>query len=544
MSSGDTLTANGVPNRSLLRRMIIPISLIAICGAIELVNWTTDFTSETLIPQFGESSKAVLGRGIVLIFGGLLLFWLLLTRQVRRRTKAVVFGLVALVAAGLAASIRSIENGGNNNLVIHWRWEPTRDQRLEAYQQAVQPRVDAASEPSSEVFALDTAAPQFTDFLGANRDGIVPGVRLVTDLAATKPREVWRRPVGESYAGFVIAGGLAVTIEQRGDQETIVAMDMVTGVDRWARGYEGYFQESLGGNGPRATPTIAGNEVFALGATGLLVSLDLATGQEKWKTNILTDAGAENIMWGMSGAPLVVDDLVIVNPGGADNAELVAYDRATGQKRWSSGQDKAGYSSPILTTLCDVRQVLIFDATGIAGHDLATGKSLWRYPFPTFNGINAGQPLVLPDNQVFISSGYDAGSVLLQIANSDEQWSADPLWKSRRMKCKMGSAIYHDGYLYGLDDGILTCLDAKTGTRQWKAGRYGHGQILLRNDVLVIMAEKGDLVLVALNPKEHVELSSMPALPGGKTWNAPALADNQLLLRNHFEAVLLELAVQ
>jgi outer membrane protein assembly factor BamB len=148
---------------------------------------------------------------------------------------------------------------------------------------------------------------------------------------------------------------------------------------------------------------------------------------------------------------------------------------------------------------------------------------------------------VIDQDRVFITAGYDAGSVMLQIKNENGQWTAEPLWQNKRLKCKMSSAVYLNGFLYGLDDGILACLNAQTGNRVWKSGRYGHGQILLRNDTLVIQAESGELVMVAADPERHRELTKIPVLPGDKTWNAPALIENWLLLRNHFEAVLLEL---
>lgn len=528
------MTEQPVRPASFLRRYFIPLGLIAVGVVVEIINWTTNITNEKLMPQFGSSAQTVLGRMFALLVVGLLLLWLLVTRQVGWRVKGIVFGLVALFSAGFALSIREIENTGNNHWVIRYRWQPTQDQRLSEYQQTV-----TSESPATD---LDPAAPRFTDFLGPRRDGVVPGGRLISDLRANPPREVWRRPVGGGYAGCVIAGGLAVSIEQRGDQETVVAYEMQTGRDRWTRAYPEHFQESLGGNGPRATPTISGNEVFALGATGILVSLDLATGNENWKVNILEDARAENITWGMSGAPLVTDNLVIVNPGGTDGRSVLAYDRITGQQKWAAGGSRAAYSSPVLAELSEVTQVLVFDASGVAGYDLNTGAELWRYDFATFNGINVAQPLVIPDDRVLITAGYDAGAVLLQIQQVDGRWSVEPIWKNKNMKCKMSSPVFYDGFLYGLDDGILACLDAATGKRRWKKGRYGHGQLLLRDDVLWIMAEDGSLVLVAADPKQHSELSRLPVLPGDKTWNAPALAGNQLLVRNHFEAVLLELA--
>lgn len=526
--------SSDTPRRSFLRRFWIPLAILVVGIIIEVVNWTTTITAEVLLPQFASSAQMVLGRNVALLIAGLLFIWLLFTRQLSKPVKYSAIGAVLLLVAGFAASIRSIENTGNNGYVFHFRWEPTQDQRLAEFQKFNKAVASAST--------LDAAAPRFTDFLGPHRDGIVPGVKLITDLIKSLPKELWRRPVGGGYASFVMAGGLAVTIEQRGEEEMIVALDLKTGAERWTRGYPGHFKESLGGNGPRATPTIANNEVFALGASGLLVALDLETGKEKWQTNILKDASAGNITWGMCGAPLVSADKVIVNPGGTQGHAVIGYDRVTGKAVWHAGSSKAAYSTPVMAKLAGVEQALVFDATGVGGYDLQTGTELWRHLFPTFNGINVGQPLALPGDQVFISAGYDAGAVLMQVKKEGDKWSVAPVWQNKKLKCKMGSAIYHEGYLYGLDDGILACLDAKTGDRKWKGGRYGHGQLLLRNNVLVIQAESGDLVLVAADPTAHKELAKVPMLPGGKTWNAPALAGNLLLLRNHFEAVLLELA--
>ena len=523
--------SNQTPRRSFFTGYWIPLTIVVIGLIAQIVNW-----SMVLIPKFGNSAQVVIGRNLYMLVAGLLLIWLLFTRQVSRQLKYSVFGLVA-VAVGLGyLAIRDIENTGNNNYVFHFRWEKTQDERL------AELKAKPVSIPVNK--ELDANAPKLTDFLGPKRDGIVPGPRLASDLAKNAPQELWRRPVGGGYAACVLSGGIAVTIEQREDEEVVVAYDLATGNERWTKGYPGHFRESLGGNGPRATPTIADNEVFALGASGVLVALDLATGTQKWQTNILKDASADNIQWGMCGAPLVTVDKVIVNPGGTESHGLVAYDRKTGKPAWSGGSSKAAYATPVLATLLGQEMVLIFDAAGAAGHDVQTGKELWRFPFSTANGINVAQPLALPGDQVFVSAGYDAGAVLLQIKKEGATWSATPLWQNKRLKCKMSSAIYYDGYLYGMDDGVMACLDAKTGDRKWKGGRYGHSQMLLRNNIFVIMGESGDLIFVAADPKTHRELGKLAVLPGGKAWNAPALAGNMLLLRNHFEAVLLKLATE
>lgn len=520
---------------SLLRRFWIPLTILTVGLIVEAVNW-----SFVLIPKFGRSAQVVIGRNVAMLILGLLFIWLLFTRQFSRKIKYIVVGLALAFVGGAAACIREIENTGDNQYVIHFRWEKTQDQRLAEFKKSNPPPAQEVA-TETKVITLDPKAAKFSDFLGTNRDGVVPGSKFTTNWSKTPPRERWRRPVGCGYAACVLGGGLAVTIEQREDNEVVVAYDLKTGNEVWTKPYPGHFKESLGGNGPRATPTIADADVVALGANGMLAVLDLATGKERWRTNILTDAKADNIQWGMCGAPLVMGEKVIVNPGGKADHGVIAYDRQTGKQLWHAGNGKAGYASPVRAKIKGQETILIFDADGVAGHHPDTGKELWRHPFKTPGGIVVAQPLVLPDDRVFISAGYDAGALVLQLDYQGEAWSAKPVWENKKLKCKFSSAVFHQGYLYGMDDGVMACLDARTGERLWKSGRYGHSQILLRNDVIVIMGESGELILVAADPKGHRELARQMMLPGQKAWNAPALADNILLLRNHFEAVLLEL---
>jgi outer membrane protein assembly factor BamB len=185
--------------------------------------------------------------------------------------------------------------------------------------------------------------------------------------------------VGGGYASFVIARGRAFTIEQRGASEVAAAYDVRTGQELWTSTWRAEFRESMGGDGPRATPTWADGQVYVLGAEGELRVLDEANGRLVWRTNILGDTRSGNLQWGMAAAPLVVGDEVIVQPGGSD-ASVVAYDRRTGMRRWSALDDQQSYASPMLVTLDGVRQLLVLSAERLVGVGLETHDALWEYP--------------------------------------------------------------------------------------------------------------------------------------------------------------------
>jgi outer membrane protein assembly factor BamB len=411
------------------------------------------------------------------------------------------------------------------------------------------PVVDAESSPSAAApVATDAPAlgapaplpPYWTDFRGPRRDGHYRERPLLPEWPAGGLTPMWKQPSGAGYASFVAAHGRAFTIEQRGREETVAAYDVDTGRELWTHSWPALFRESMGGDGPRATPTWSDGVLFALGATGELRALDDATGRQLWRTNILEDADAPNLPWGMAGAPLVTRTFVIVAPGGSNGHSIVAYDRATGRRAWSSQNERAGYASPMLATLGGREQVLVFTGVGLLSVAPEDGARLWFHPWRTNADINAAQPVVISENRVFLSSGYDVGGAVLEISNAPGGFTAREVWRNNRMKNRFASSVLHDGHIYGLDESILACIDAATGELKWKGGRYGYGQLVLAGDRLIVLTERGELVLVAANPERHEELARFSALEG-KTWNPPAIADGVLLVRNIQEMAAFDL---
>jgi outer membrane protein assembly factor BamB len=368
------------------------------------------------------------------------------------------------------------------------------------------------------------------DFRGPARDGRSREA-ISTEWPAEGLPRLWKQPVGLGYASFVVAEGRAYTIEQRRRQEVAAAYDVETGRELWTNAWDGEFVESMGGDGPRATPTYHDGRVYVLGALGELRCLAAATGTVVWRRNILEDNAASNLDWGMSAAPLIVDDQVIVLPGGRGGRSVAAYDKATGDVVWRALDDRQAYVSPMLVTLAGTRQILIVSATRAAGLDPAAGALLWEYPWPTGQGINVAQPVLIGGDRVFLSASYGQGAAVFEVRREGERFAARTIWENSRMKNKFTSSLLHEGYLYGLDESILACIDAATGELKWKGGRYGYGQPIIAGGHLVVLTEAGELVLVRATPQRHDELARFSAIDG-KTWNHPVIADGRLLVRN------------
>jgi outer membrane protein assembly factor BamB len=400
----------------------------------------------------------------------------------------------------------------------------------------------AASQPAPIATTADWGF-----FRGPRWDGHYTARPITTEWPNRELTPVWKQPAGGGYASFVTAHigdlDLAFTIEQRGPQEVVAAYDVATGREVWTNAWTAAFKEFMGGDGPRATPTYFAGHLYAQGAEGELRCLDAATGTTVWRTNILTDAGASNIQWGMAASPLIVDDVVVTMPGGSNGRSVMAYDQRSGERRWSALNDRAAYSSPMLVTIDNVRQILVVSASRILGLDPSDGAPLWEHPWVTMYDVNAAQPIVFDGNRVFMSSGYDHGAVVLEITMTGTRGAVREVWQNNRMKNQFTSSVLLDGYFYGLDEAILACIRASDGTLMWKGGRYGYGQVALASGHLIVLTEDGDMALVRATPERHDERARFPVLDG-KTWNHPAFSNGRLLIRNIKEMAMFDLAVQ
>ena len=396
--------------------------------------------------------------------------------------------------------------------------------------------VQAASRPAA--MAGDAS---WTDYRGPNRDGVYTASSIRTDWPSSGLPEIWRQKVGGGYASVVIAKGRLFTIEQRRDKEFVAAYDFNTGQELWTNSWDAHFREPMGGPGPRATPTWHEGKVYALGGSGELRALEDATGKVIWRKNILADNGASNLEWAMSGAPLVVDDKLIVLPGGTSGKSIAAYNKDTGETVWTSLNDKQAYTSPMLATLAGKRQIVLVSASRMLAVDPEDGSLLWSYPWKTSYGANSSQPLIVDDEHVFVSSGYGTGAALVKIVREGDGFRAEEVWKNNTMKNKFNSSVLHEGIVYGLDEAILAAVDVRTGERRWKGGRYGFGQVLLAGDHLIVLTEKGEVVLVKATPESHQEVARFPAI-SGKTWNTHAVAGGRLIVRNQTEMACYDLS--
>jgi outer membrane protein assembly factor BamB len=451
------------------------------------------------------------------------LIWVLFASRWRARARWAVF--LGTIAAVIICRFTLRISGVSGDLlpIVEWRWKKA--------------RVVSVEKAPAQLATSATLTNRYPQFLGPNRDGTLSGPALARDWKQSPPKELWRHAVGSAWSSFAVEGVRAITQEQRGAEELVVCYDALTGAQLWAHTDTSRYATVIAGEGPRATPTIVGDRVFSIGGAGVLNCLELATGKKIWSKDTLAEHGAKVPEWGVASSPLVTERAVIVAVGG-NNQSLVAYARDTGALLWKGGHDEAHWSSPVRVTLAGVPQILIF-SQNVTAHDEQTGAVLWHHPWPNpFPHVSV--PLVLTNDRVLISQGYAAGSELIQVTRDEKRWRTKSLWKSIRMKSKFGTLIHLDGFVYGLDDGALACIDAATGDLKWKGDRYGHGQMILVGGLLLLMAESGDVVLLEPNPAEQRELARHKVFTA-KTWNPPALAGDLLFIRNDREAACLRL---
>jgi hypothetical protein len=370
---------------------------------------------------------------------------------------------------------------------------------------------------------------------------VVHAIPISTDWTASPPQQMWRRDVGPGWSSFAVNGDLLYTQEQRGNDEVVSCYRVSTGKTVWRHRDATRFWESNGGAGPRGTPTISDGRVYTLGATGILNSLDAITGAAIWSRNVAPDTKVKVPMWGFSSSPVVTNGVVVI----AASGRLAGYDAATGDLRWTGPTGRGGsYSSPQLVSIDGVPQLVMLTASGATSVSPGDGSVLWKYDYP--GAVVIIQPSILPDGDVLISTADSSGGIgikRLNVTHSAAGWKTSDRWESRGLKPYFNDFVVHNGHAYGFDGSILSCIDLSDGSRKWKGGRYGNGQLVLLpdQDLLFVTSEEGELALVKATPDQFSEVARAPALEG-KTWNHPVIVRDVLLVRNDHEMAAFKLA--
>jgi outer membrane protein assembly factor BamB len=459
--------------------------------------------------------------------------WLLVVKRAPGARHPLV-SLVLVVATWAPFMLVRIE-GVDAELTadMRWRWSPTAEDLFLAGQAPV---ADTMPDWTPVIQPGD-----WTEFRGAERDGVFRGTAIATDWTASPLRLLWRQRVGPAWSSVIVINGRLFTQEQRGDQETVVAYDAVTGEQLWVHADTARFWEQVSGAGPRATPTFDGGRLYTVGGTGILNCLDAATGGPIWSRDVRAEAGADLPMWGFSGSPLVSDGLVVVFAGGSGEQSLRAYRADTGEPAWTAAAGTLSFSSPHLATLAGVTQCLLLNDSGLTAVDPPSGKVLWQHGV-AMPGPRTIQPHVVGDAQLAVGTLAGPGIALIEVSRKDDTWTVADRWVSEDLRPEFPDLVVHKGHAYGFDKSLFCCVDLSTGKRCWKAGRYGRGQVVLlaEQSLLLVVSEGGELVLLAANPRHHEELGRFRAL-AGKTWNHPVLAHGRLYVRNAEEMACFEL---
>ncbi|HZT82920.1 MAG TPA: PQQ-binding-like beta-propeller repeat protein [Gemmataceae bacterium] len=384
--------------------------------------------------------------------------------------------------------------------------------------------------------AVTVAAPaaDWPQFLGPTRNGVSTETGLLQTWGKDGPPKLWERKVGAGFAGPVVSGGRLILFHRVGDEEVVEGLDAASGKPRWKFAYPTAYEDSFGFDpGPRSTPLIAGNHVYTLGAEGKLHCLTLDEGKKVWARDLAADYKPPRGFFGVGTSPLLVGDLLLVNVGGKGTG-IVAFNKNTGKEAWRATDHEASYSSPTAATLGGVPRAVFFTREGIVLLDPATGKVRFskRWRSRMHASVNAAAPLVVGD-EVFFSACYGTGAILLKVKQDDceEVWSNDESMSNHYSTC-----VARDGFLYGFDGrqehgAQLRCVEWKTGKVRWTKERFGCGSMILADGHLIILGERGDLVLAEATPAAYREKARASVL--GKPCRAQvALANGKLCGRD------------
>jgi outer membrane protein assembly factor BamB len=380
--------------------------------------------------------------------------------------------------------------------------------------------------------AVSNRAPDdWPQWRGPNRDGRSAERGLMKAWPQNGPPLAWRATgMGEGYSSFATSNGRLYTLGARGDREYVIALDAATGKQLWATPHGRRFGNDRG-DGPRGTPTIEGNRVYAFGASGDLSVLEAGTGKVIWTLNVLQKFGGSNITWGLSESPLVLQDRILINAGARD-ASVVALRKTDGSLIWKSQSDQAGYSSPVLHEVGGIRQAIFFTGQRALALDVDNGRLLWSYDRVSNRTANIATPIVRA-NRVFLSSDYGTGAALLELAPGNGTVNAKEIYFTNDMRNHHASSILVGDYLYGFSSAILTAMHFDTGKVAWRDRSVGKGSLVYADERLYVYSEQGVVGLVEPTPQGYREHGRFRISTGRlPTWAHPVVSGGKLFIRD------------
>ena len=381
--------------------------------------------------------------------------------------------------------------------------------------------IDAQLSPTAEWF----------QWRGPNRDGHSDETGLLKDWPANGPPQVWRATgAGNGFASFSASGGKLFTLGARGNVEYVIAFDAASGKRLWETPNGQRFRNEMG-DGPRSTPTIDGNRLFAFGGTGELSCLDTATGTKIWSVNVVQQFGGTTPYWGYSESPLVIGDRIVLNAGGR-KASIVAVNKADGKTLWQNHNDAAGYSSPMLLRTGSLQQVVFFTGQRALAVDPRDGRLLWSYDRASNNTANIATPIIR-GNRVFFSSDYGTGAALLDVKAAGNVASAQEVYFTREMRNHHASSVVVGDHIYGFSSSILTALKFDTGDLAWRNRSVGKGSLIYADERLYLYSEQGVVGLADASPTEYRERGRFSIQQTGPpTWSHPIITNGRLIIRD------------
>lgn len=364
-------------------------------------------------------------------------------------------------------------------------------------------------------------APDWNQWRGPNRDGISSESQWTQQLGPTEPRKAWSMNVGVGYSTVSVFKDRVFTSGWRDGKDSIYAIDANSGKVIWTYSYAAPKWDRMHEGGPASTPAVDETGVYTISRDGVMYALNPETGSVIWTKDLRSEFRVQPPEWGFSGSPLILGDRIAVDMG-----VIAMLDKKTGNAIWRTKNYEPAYSSPVAMTLGGQLALACFPKSGLVVVAQADGKELASYRWDTSYGVNAATPIV-QGNQIFISSGYNKGSALIDVTGG----AAKVLWQSREMRNQMPTCVLHEGFLYGFDEGRLTCIDFKTGQTRWVERGLGQGALMLAGGRLIIASERGQLVIAEASPNGFKSLGRWSVLPKN-TWTVPVLNHGRLYMRD------------